>query len=101
MSPTQETALENLEDKIRQNEFFGYEDAANNHGVNLYPDLYFLARKLIIEHVGDRNLQNHMVSARPTNQSLIDTLYKIFKTKEDELTLKKAEKAFEDDDDDQ
>ena len=92
---TQKKHYQELKAKVEADPYFGFSEDSSRYGAILYADLYYLSKKLIIEHLGDRHLERYTCRAKPTDYALCEALYKEYKTRADALVSAKAKKLFE------
>ena len=92
--PAQHRVIQTLKTKLDANSFFGFDEGANEFGVTKFPDLYFLAKKLIVEVLGDRNLMQHQTNSQPSNLILLETLFKTYKANQEKIIQKQVEEIF-------
>ena len=95
MFPKQKKTFDDLKVQLSGDSYFGFTEEASKFGVAHYPDLYYIARKLLIEHMGDKNLERHKAKSTPTDYPLVEALLRKFKAKAEVLVMAKAEKVFE------
>ena len=63
---TQGKAYKELALKLEKDPYYGFEEESSKYGSALVGDLYHISRKLLVEHLGDQNLDKYKCKAHPT-----------------------------------
>ena len=91
---TQGKTYKELALKLEKDPYYGFEEESSKYGSALVGDLYHISRKLLVEHLGDQNLDKYKCKAHPTNFPLCEALYKEYKVQADLLVTQQAKDMF-------
>lgn len=91
---SQKRIYEELMQKLEVDEFYGFSEESGKYGSSLVGDLYYIARKLLVDHMGDKNLARYKCKAEPADLPLCEALFKEYKTQADALTSARAKELF-------